>query len=35
MPSIVPEQHRYDVFEHSEPMFALVSDEDFRPNFRG
>jgi hypothetical protein len=26
----MPEQHRYDVFEHSESMFALVSDEEMR-----
>jgi hypothetical protein len=26
----MPEQHRYDVFEHSEPMFALVSDEEMQ-----
>jgi hypothetical protein len=26
----MPEQHRYDVFEHSEPMFALVSDEQMQ-----
>jgi hypothetical protein len=26
----MPEQHRYDVFERSEPAFELVSDEEMQ-----
>ena len=28
--TVVPEQHRYDVFEHSIPMFEVVSDEQMQ-----